>query len=100
MSVVAALSEWLVHLDRRHNGCWIQRYENGVPVTDLLPIADDGTRGTTVHFLADEALRTAGHVSPRHLLQLTARWRQLAIGSTMTFGTSMTWPAGDPRRTN
>jgi topoisomerase-4 subunit B len=79
MSVVAALSEWLVHVNRRHNGSWIQRYENGVPVTGLVPVADDGTRGTTVHFLADEALRTAGHVSPRHLLQVTAMWRQLAI---------------------
>jgi DNA gyrase subunit B len=79
MSVVAALSEWLVHVNRRHNGSWVQRYENGVPVTGLVSIADDGTRGTTVQFLAGEALRTAGRVSPRHLVQLTAMWRQLAI---------------------
>ncbi|MEV6905755.1 ATP-binding protein [Amycolatopsis sp. NPDC051071] len=50
VSVVAALSEWLVHTNRRHNGSWKQRYERGVPVTDLTPIADDGTTGTTVHF--------------------------------------------------
>ncbi|MFL6125559.1 ATP-binding protein [Actinophytocola sp.] len=51
MSVVAALSEWLVHTNRRTNGSWTQRYEHGVPVTDLIPIPGDGTTGTTVHFL-------------------------------------------------
>ncbi len=49
MSVVAAFSEWLVHTNRRRNGAWIQRYEHGVAVTDLVPIAGDGTTGTTVH---------------------------------------------------
>lgn len=56
VSVVAALSEWLVHTNRRHNGSWTQRYERGVPVTDLSPIADDGTTGTTVRFLPGEEI--------------------------------------------
>lgn len=56
MSVVAALSEWLVHTNRRRNGSWTQRYEYGVPVTDLTPIPDDGTTGTTVQLLPDAAL--------------------------------------------
>ncbi|MGW4964036.1 hypothetical protein ACWEPL_43055 [Nonomuraea sp. NPDC004186] len=68
MSVVAALSEWLVHTNRRLNGSWTQRYEHGVPVTGLEPIAGDGTTGTTVHFLpgahllplADDLRRFAG----------------------------------------
>ncbi|MER6514794.1 hypothetical protein ABT158_48855, partial [Nonomuraea sp. NPDC001636] len=51
MSVVTALSEWLVHTNRRLNGSWTQRYEHGVPVTGLEPIAGDGATGTTVHFL-------------------------------------------------
>lgn len=50
MSVVAALSQWMVHTNRRATGSWTQRYEHGVPVTDLVPVADDGTTGTTVHF--------------------------------------------------
>ncbi|MCY0919489.1 MULTISPECIES: ATP-binding protein [unclassified Streptomyces] len=50
MSVVAALSEWLVHINRRAGGAWSQRYEHGVPATGLTPIADDGTTGTVVHF--------------------------------------------------
>jgi DNA gyrase subunit B len=56
MSVVAALSTWLVHTNHRHNGAWTQRYEHGIPVTDLVPIAGDGSTGTTVHFIPDPAL--------------------------------------------
>ncbi len=56
MSVVAALSAWLVHTNRRVNGAWTQRYERGVPVTDLAPILQDGATGTLVRFLPDSAL--------------------------------------------
>jgi DNA gyrase subunit B len=56
MSVVAALSEWLVHTNRRVNGSWQQRYEHGIPVTDLSPVESDGTTGTTVHFLPSPGL--------------------------------------------
>ncbi|MGN6612694.1 MAG: ATP-binding protein [Angustibacter sp.] len=56
MSVVAALSPWLVHSNHRSNGSWTQRYEHGVPVTGLQPIAATGSTGTTVHFLPDPAL--------------------------------------------
>lgn len=53
MSVVAALSTWLVHTNRRTHGSWTQRYERGIPVTELIPLPDNGTTGTTVHFLPD-----------------------------------------------
>lgn len=56
MSVVAALSEWLIHTNRRLNGSWTQRYEHGIPATDLASIPDDGTTGTVVHFLPNGAL--------------------------------------------
>lgn len=56
MSVVAAVSTWLVHTNRRAEGSWAQRYERGVPVTDLEPVPADGRHGTTVHLLADPAL--------------------------------------------
>ncbi|MEU4695739.1 hypothetical protein [Nonomuraea dietziae] len=58
MSVVAALSEWLIHTNRRLNGSWVQRYEHGVPVTGLEAVAGDGATGTTVHFLP------CGHLPP------------------------------------
>jgi DNA gyrase subunit B len=56
ISVVAALSQWLIHTNRRTGGSWTQRYEHGVPTTDLTPVADDGTTGTTVHFHPDLAI--------------------------------------------
>jgi DNA gyrase subunit B len=58
MSVVAALSEWLIHTNRRANGSWTQRYEHGLPVTDLTPIPEDGTSttGTTVRFQPSRSL--------------------------------------------
>lgn len=50
MSVVAALSEWLVHENRRLDGGWRQRYERGIPVDELTVLEPDGTTGTLVHF--------------------------------------------------
>jgi topoisomerase-4 subunit B len=55
MSVVAGLSDWLIHTNRRANGSWTQRYERGVPVTDLQPLDPDGSTGTTVRFRPDPA---------------------------------------------
>jgi len=73
MSVVAALSEWLAHTSRRRSGAWIQRHEHGVPVTDLVPIAGDGTTGTTVHFRPDETLRATGGLAADELARLARR---------------------------
>jgi topoisomerase-4 subunit B len=57
ISVVAALSKWLVHTNRRSTGAWAQRYEHGIPVTDLMSVPDDGTTGTDVRFLPDEPVQ-------------------------------------------
>jgi DNA gyrase subunit B len=67
MSVVAALSDWLVHTNRRLNGSWSQRYEHGLPVTDLQPISSDGTTGTTVHFRPDPAYVAPQALAPADL---------------------------------
>ncbi len=61
MSVVAALSRWLEHTNRRVEGSWCQRYEHGHPIEALLAIAPDGTTGTTVHFLPDPDLAPVPH---------------------------------------
>jgi DNA gyrase subunit B len=56
VSVVNALSEWLeldIYVEGFH---WHQRFERGVPVTELVKkekIAKDGSSGTTVAFMAD-----------------------------------------------
>ncbi|WP_433163369.1 hypothetical protein [Kribbella sp. CA-247076] len=63
MSVVAALSSWLVHTNRRRNGSWTQRYEYGVPVTDLKPLDPTPSTGTTVHFRPDPAYLTGARLS-------------------------------------
>ena len=55
-----------------------QRYEHGVPVTDLRAIPDQDTTGTTVRFLPADAVRSMAEVSPSVLRRLTAAWPQLA----------------------
>lgn len=50
MSTVAALSDRLVHHNRRRNGAWTQEYRDGRPVTDLVAVEADNTTGTTVTF--------------------------------------------------
>ncbi|MFJ1935141.1 ATP-binding protein [Kitasatospora sp. NPDC088160] len=89
MSVVAALSDWLVHTNRRLNGAWTQRYELGVPVTGLEPIEVDGTTGTLVHFkpsapvgpLTTPTLTgpTLTGPTPDDLTHLAATWPQLEV---------------------
>lgn len=59
MSVVSALSTRLVHLNRRLEGSWTQDYVHGVPAGDLVPVAPDGTTGTTVTFWPDASLAPA-----------------------------------------
>lgn len=54
MSVVAALSDWLLHENRRLGGGWQQRYEQGIPVTDLVPLLPNGSTGTAVHLLPSQ----------------------------------------------
>ena len=78
-SVVAALSEWLVHTNRRVNGSWTQRYEHALPVTDLVPIATDGSTGTVVRFRPAEVVRVMGAVQVEELLRWTASSPQLSV---------------------
>jgi topoisomerase IV subunit B len=80
VSVVAALSEWLIHTNRRLDGAWTQRYEHGVPVTDLRPVQADGTTGTLVRFLPDEPLSLrAPEPTPDDLTRWSAHWPDLEL---------------------
>lgn len=79
MSVVAALSEWLVHTNRRLNGAWTQRYEHGVPVTDLEPVEVDGTTGTLVRFKPGESLGPVTVPTADDLTRLAMSWPDLEI---------------------
>lgn len=71
MSVVAALSEWLVHTNRRRHGAWTQRYEHGIPVTGLTPVHGNRTTGTTVHYLPDASLISGSQILLPELRRLT-----------------------------
>ncbi|WP_344596051.1 ATP-binding protein [Streptomyces violaceusniger] len=79
MSVVAALSEWLIHTNRRLNGSWTQRYEHGVPVIDLEPVEADGTTGTCVRFLPDRALRSRWSLTAGDLERWSGHWPDLTV---------------------
>jgi DNA gyrase subunit B len=80
MSVVAAVSTWLVHTNRRREGAWTQRYARGVPVTDLEPVPVDGTTGTTVRFLPDPALvPTGAPLTAAAVRGWTAAWPALDV---------------------
>jgi DNA gyrase subunit B len=79
MSVVAALSEWLVHTNRRRNGAWTQRYERGIPVTGPVPVDDGTTTGTVVHFMPDAAVRGIGPAPAASDLRRLTRWLPLSV---------------------
>ncbi|MGW7659989.1 hypothetical protein [Streptomyces sp. NPDC054756] len=77
--MVAALSEWLVHVNRRVDGAWTQRYEHGVPVGDLEPVEADGTTGTLVHFKPDESLGALSLPEDGVCAYLAGVWPQLDV---------------------
>ena len=57
ISVVAALSDWVVHTNRRAEGGWQQRFEHGVPRGPLESLHGTTQRpGTVVHFRPDPSL--------------------------------------------
>ncbi|MFJ6793730.1 ATP-binding protein [Streptomyces sp. NPDC091268] len=79
MSAVAALSEWLVHTNRRLDGAWTQRYAYGVPVTGLESVEVDGTTGTLVRFRPDESLGPVTVPSADGLSRLAETWPLLEV---------------------
>jgi DNA gyrase subunit B len=57
ISVVAAMSEWLTHTNRRGGGRgWVQRYERGLPQGPRTEIASGNKTGTIVHFRPDRTV--------------------------------------------
>lgn len=79
MSVVAGLSEWLAHTNRRLDGAWTQRYAHGVPVTDLEPVEGDGTTGTLVRFRPDDRVGSVAAPTPGILSRVATTWPHLEV---------------------
>lgn len=61
------MSSWLAHTNRRQNGAWTQRYEYGIPTTDLQPMEPSQSTGTTVRFLVDRNSVSPPLVAPNDL---------------------------------
>lgn len=79
VSVVSALSRWLIHTNDRAAGAWTQRYEHGVPVTDLETIGASARTGTTVQFLPDTTLIHDAVVVPTDFSSLD--WLDVTVAS-------------------
>jgi DNA gyrase subunit B len=76
VSVVNALSEWLDITICRNGESRSQRFERGIPVTDLSEGIPTGCTGTKVHFLADAAI----FEEVKHSFEvLSARFREMAF---------------------
>jgi DNA gyrase subunit B len=78
VSCVNALSEWLELEIWRDGYHWRQRYERGVPVTELQKVEEAGNeRGTRVHFLPDDTIFQETTDFQYDILQ--ARLREIAF---------------------
>lgn len=75
-SVVNALSEWLLLDIQREGGHYQQRYERGVPTTELVRLEDSSLTGTFVHFKPDTQIFEETDFSYE---TLTVRLRELAF---------------------
>jgi topoisomerase-4 subunit B len=79
ISVVAALSDWLLHENRRLDGAWQQRYARGIPTSDLVLLPADGSTGTVVTFKPGAAVQAL----PPDIGQLVAvastRWLRVDV---------------------
>ena len=56
VSVVNALSEWLVAEVHRDGKLWRQEFERGVPKGDVKKVGPTNTTGTTISFLPDKEI--------------------------------------------
>ncbi len=75
VSCTNALSAWLVATVRRNGNVYQQRYEKGIPKSDVEVIGKADGTGTSIHWLADDSVlhETAYDI---HILQ--TRMRELA----------------------
>ena len=76
VSVVNALSEWLVVEVRRDGKIYYQRYELGLPVCDLEVRGETSENGTTVSFKPDEEIFDTTEFNFDHIAH---RFRELAF---------------------
>ena len=56
ISVVNALSEWLIARVKRDGKEYMQKFERGIPVTELEVVGEANTTGTTISFKPDKEI--------------------------------------------
>ncbi|MFO8061088.1 MAG: DNA topoisomerase (ATP-hydrolyzing) subunit B [Bacillota bacterium] len=76
VSVVNALSEWMTARVRINGGEWTQRYERGLPVTDVLRIGDADDTGSEISFKPDAEIFESTDI---RYDTVAARLRELAF---------------------
>ena len=76
VSVVNALSEYMEVTVNRDGNSYFQRYERGIPVSELKITSKTEKTGTIIHFLADREIFTD---TIFHFDTLTTRMRELAF---------------------
>ena len=76
ISVVNALSRWLEVKVRRNGKLHFQRYERGVPVSEVRECGPADNTGTDVHFMPDEEVFA---IIPFEYERLSNRLRELAF---------------------
>lgn len=70
LSVVTALSDWLIRTQRQAHRTVIQRFDNGLFGSELVEAANDRNHGTTVHFLPNDSLREGFPIDANQLQEL------------------------------
>ncbi len=76
VSVVNALSSWLEATVSRDGGLYRQRYEQGIPVTELEALGMTSQSGTRVRFMPDPAILSVTEFSAE---TLSVRFREIAF---------------------
>lgn len=76
VSVVNALSEWLVARVRRDGLEYVQKFSRGEPLTELEPVGNSNITGTTIHFMPDSEIFETVEFNPE---TLEYRFREMAF---------------------
>jgi DNA gyrase subunit B len=85
LSVVNALSEWLKVEVWRNNTIYSQKYQRGVPVTDLIATGETELTGTKITFKPDSEIFEELEYNPETLAKRFQELAFLSKGITITF---------------
>lgn len=85
VSCVNALSEWFEVEVRRDGNIWSQRYEQGIPATELEEKDDTDQTGTTIQFKPDSEIFDATEYNPERIKRRLEELAYLNPGLTLIY---------------